>query len=633
MERDSFLVYSHGGMLSRYFDVKDGYTFVLFTEPYKCNYVGGSSSMIRLVNSSKFLNRSCYDKIPAKLISDIHKTTGTFNNMNHICKRTIRKECGFCKELNKFFSSTNINLRNEGDFNELKYSINDTFLRGRNSAMLYYLWGVESTKLNYSTILSDTYNLFIDDIKELVKLDDTFFDTISESEIVTYFKKLKKIDFSIMPEREPPGSPKAGGASGVSPARFIKIGVILYFENITYMLFKYYSSLLCDNLDLEDYKLDFMMQYLQLECPYSDNEHIHYEKLNLLFKSVKYNFKSESGFTDCWMKTISDIHIDDLKYDKIYEMTFFEPRERLSDEETTEEFTKTCREYKINQDIAFYRKTDLIPGWKVIKNRKSELGFYFKLEKDVFYKDTYKSKIIKTYLKLDETENKISENYIFAKARIAIPYNMSENISALEKLDEFYEKQENDIYTTVYGSKSQYDVNYRRMQDMVLIFEPMHGEAIFKSGIYKLPNEDLADFTKFTKSIHGEAIDFVRREILPIKLKSGELWDFNELLSFAKQGSLDLTIPEKSLLGHIWKQGNIRKFNKEAPINKSTSMKLSDIQKHYPPGIYFITGCRIEMKDADTKLYDTLQYYTLTDKPTPQIARQTSSLHQTLRKK
>ena len=50
-------------------------------------------------------------------------------------------------------------------------------------------------------------------------------------------------------------------------------------------------------------------------------------------------------------------------------------------------------------------------------------------------------------------------------------------------------------------------------------------------------------------------------------------------------------------------------------------------------GIYFITGCRIEMKDADTKLYDTLQYYTLTDKPTPQIARQTSSLHQTLRKK
>lgn len=76
-----------------------------------------------------------YGKIQVKLLSDIHKTTDTFNDVNHICFKTIENECRFCKEINNCFSSTKVNLRNEKDFNELKDNINDTFQKGINSAM------------------------------------------------------------------------------------------------------------------------------------------------------------------------------------------------------------------------------------------------------------------------------------------------------------------------------------------------------------------------------------------------------------------------------------------------------------------------------------------------------------------
>ena len=643
MNRDAFVVLSHAGSLPRYFDVKDGYTFVLFTEPYEYNYAGNNGSISKLVNSPNFLKKSCHNKVPAKLISDIHKKTGTFNNINHICSKTIRKKCEFCKELNKLVSSTNINVINEVHFIRLKTGIHTNFSESHNPGTLYQLWGIKSGPNNYRKTLKEIFMMFIEDIENLQNLDNDFFDKINESEILKSFILFKQKQLLIVSWKDI-----------VEQREYL-----LYFPNLTYMLFKYYSSLLCDNLDLEEYQLDFLMHYLQLLSPYEINRESHAQKVRYLLQSTKYNFSFSKGqlicesdgcpINDCEEKLFNSYNKDKIISKKLKSYFKLNPlhlpkgiftksqyKSLKSINHQNLEYYNICRENKINNDIKFYKELSLITNWKIIKNRNSNIGYYFKLDKDFYYKKN--GKIIKGSLIMNEQPNKISstKNY-FGRGTIGIPYNNHHNRRILEVVDQFAEKPKNDFYVTVYGSKAQYDVNYRRMQDMKLDFTPLlqlegQDNDFTKMGIYKLPNSDIKEFYKFTKKVYDDngmsdkrgVGDKIKESLIPIKLKDGSVITLKDVVKLTFKGSLDLDLPKKTLSGYIWNANNIA--YKEQPI-----MRLSDIQEFYPPGIYFIGGCRIESAEVSNPFSKMYNY--MTGKPTPKLSRQQSEQHQELRHK
>jgi hypothetical protein len=645
MNRDAYAVLSHAGSLSRYFEVKDGYTFVLFTEPYKCNYAGYQGSISKLVNSPNFLKKSCYQKVPAKLISDIHKKTGTFNNINDICTKTIRKKCEFCKELNKLVSSTNVNVKNESAFINIQTGLNNNFSENHNPGTLYQLWGIKSGQYNYQKILREIGIMFIEDIEKLQNLDNEFFDNINESEILKSFILLKKKKLDIVPWED------------IVTQR----ENLLYFPNLTYMLFKYYSCLLCDNLDLKEYQLDFLMHYLQLLSPYEINRESHDQKVRYLLQSTKYNFSYSTGqlicppggcpINDCENKLFNSYTKDKIiseKFKSYFELNplhlppgiFTESKYKSlkSIDHRNREYYDICRENKINNDITFYKELSLIADWKIIKNRKSNIGYYFKLNKDLYYKK--KGKIINGSLIMNEQDNKISstKNY-FGRGTIGIPYNSYNNRTISKVLDEFTEKENNDFYVTVYGSKAQYDVNYRRMQDMKLNFSPVlqlegQEDEFTKTGIYKLPNSHINDFYKFTKEVYEDkgisnqrgVGDKIKSSLIPIELKDGSVMTLKDVVRLTFSGSLDLDLPKKTVSGSIWNVSN-RKYTRE-PI-----MRLSDIQESYPPGIYFVSGCRVESNDNSDAVSNIYSYITGKPKPTPTLSRQQSDKHQKLRHK